>query len=201
MTDTRHSHAVDLEVALDFLNTTALDHGAQVDDFATGGQAIGWLIERGLVHAEALDPAVEEAGLARVRRTRAALRELAAATRERRSPGSEALAEVNRTLRAREIVEIVPADDGLRLDHRHADDPLDEALARLAVPLVHEITGGRPERLRICADDSCRWVFFDDSPSGRRRWCDMATCGNRAKAARHRARLKGAGSLPPLARE
>jgi predicted RNA-binding Zn ribbon-like protein len=33
-------------------------------------------------------------------------------------------------------------------------------------------------------------VFFDSSPTGRRRWCDMATCGNRAKAARHRARAK-----------
>jgi predicted RNA-binding Zn ribbon-like protein len=31
-------------------------------------------------------------------------------------------------------------------------------------------------------------VFFDGTKNGRRRWCDMGTCGNRAKAARHRAR-------------
>jgi predicted RNA-binding Zn ribbon-like protein len=35
-------------------------------------------------------------------------------------------------------------------------------------------------------------VFYDESPTGRRRWCDMSTCGNRAKAARHRARRKAA---------
>jgi predicted RNA-binding Zn ribbon-like protein len=33
-------------------------------------------------------------------------------------------------------------------------------------------------------------VFFDNTKNGRRRWCDMATCGNRAKAARHREKLK-----------
>jgi predicted RNA-binding Zn ribbon-like protein len=33
-------------------------------------------------------------------------------------------------------------------------------------------------------------VFFDESRGGQRRWCDMATCGNQAKAARHRARAK-----------
>jgi predicted RNA-binding Zn ribbon-like protein len=31
-------------------------------------------------------------------------------------------------------------------------------------------------------------VFFDSTKNGRRRWCDMSTCGNRAKAARHRKR-------------
>jgi predicted RNA-binding Zn ribbon-like protein len=33
-------------------------------------------------------------------------------------------------------------------------------------------------------------VFYDNTKNGRRRWCDMATCGNRAKAARHREKLK-----------
>src|SRR3972149_1840974 len=39
----------------------------------------------------------------------------------------------------------------------------------------------------------------DASPrTGRRKWCDMTTCGNRAKAARHRERRKAAaGALAP----
>jgi predicted RNA-binding Zn ribbon-like protein len=32
--------------------------------------------------------------------------------------------------------------------------------------------------------------FYDTSPKRSRRWCSMATCGNRAKAARHYARSK-----------
>ena len=43
-------------------------------------------------------------------------------------------------------------------------------------------------RNRRCADPRCHRVFFDGTKNGQRRWCDMGTCGNRAKAARHRAR-------------
>lgn len=41
-------------------------------------------------------------------------------------------------------------------------------------------------RLRRCAGDDCGWYFVDTSKAGRRRWCDMATCGNTAKYARSR---------------
>ena len=81
-------------------------------------------------------------------------------------------------------------EDGFPVDHRHVGDPVDDALARLSEALVTELTGGHPERIRICANDTCRWVFYDTSRTARRRWCDMATCGNRAKQARHRARAK-----------
>jgi predicted RNA-binding Zn ribbon-like protein len=57
---------------------------------------------------------------------------------------------------------------------------------------VTELTSGNPDRIKVCDNDRCLWVFYDTSRTGRRRWCDMATCGNRAKAARHRARSKAA---------
>lgn len=41
-------------------------------------------------------------------------------------------------------------------------------------------------RLRICPGPGCGGRFTDDSPAGRRRWCSMAVCGNRSKAATHR---------------
>ena len=68
--------------------------------------------------------------------------------------------------------------------------PIDDALARLTEPFVTELTEGHPERIKICASDTCEWIFYDSSRTSRRRWCDMATCGNRAKAARHRARTR-----------
>jgi predicted RNA-binding Zn ribbon-like protein len=45
-------------------------------------------------------------------------------------------------------------------------------------------------RIRICAAPDCSARFYDRSPAGRRRWCSMRTCGNAAKARRHRARLR-----------
>jgi predicted RNA-binding Zn ribbon-like protein len=201
---TLHDHDCALDDALDFLNTKELVSGSLVDHLETPAHAFDWLAARQLVHPELLDrerlraaddPETGARTLARVRRVRDALRELTDAVVERRKAAPSALAEVNRAIRAREIIELEATDDGVQVGHRHVGDPVDDALARLAQPIVHEISGGHPERLRICDNDTCRWVFYDGSPTGRRRWCSMASCGNRAKAARHRARVK-AGATP-----
>ncbi|MER6410770.1 CGNR zinc finger domain-containing protein [Streptomyces humidus] len=50
----------------------------------------------------------------------------------------------------------------------------------------------KPDRIRGCAHEACALHFLDTSRNGGRRWCSMATCGNRAKASRHHARSKEA---------
>ena len=45
-------------------------------------------------------------------------------------------------------------------------------------------------RVKTCARDSCRWVFFDHSRNRSGRWCSMQVCGNREKTAAYRARRR-----------
>ncbi|ORA62494.1 CGNR zinc finger domain-containing protein [Mycobacteroides franklinii] len=45
-----------------------------------------------------------------------------------------------------------------------------------------------PDRIKQCAHPQCVLFFYDTSKNGARRWHSMATCGNRAKAARHYAK-------------
>ena len=46
------------------------------------------------------------------------------------------------------------------------------------------------DRVRVCPGEGpCGWLFLDSSRAGNRRWCDMRTCGNRAKARTHYARI------------
>jgi predicted RNA-binding Zn ribbon-like protein len=42
------------------------------------------------------------------------------------------------------------------------------------------------DRWRICPSAACGWMFVDATKNGRRRWCEMATCGTRAKDRRRR---------------
>ena len=56
------------------------------------------------------------------------------------------------------------------------------------------VVGGAHHRVRRCANDACLWLFVDESKNATRRWCDMASCGNRAKARRHYLRAKGAAA-------
>ena len=52
------------------------------------------------------------------------------------------------------------------------------------------LAGTRLDRVRRCANPDCGWIFLDDSRAGRRRWCSMQSCGNRAKAKRHYHKVK-----------
>jgi predicted RNA-binding Zn ribbon-like protein len=90
-------------------------------------------------------------------------------------------AEAGRAAAAAELVRgrgwVIPEETGVDL-------PLLE-IARAAGKLLAETdltTVGR------CPGDDCGWLFVD--PRGRRRWCVMAVCGNRAKARRHAARVR-----------
>ena len=195
-----HAHdAVPLETAFDFLNTLELENGALVERLTSLPTAADWLADAGVVPDAttitrlARRPADEPAVLERIVRTRTALRDVSHAVAHEESPSAVAIDEVNRALAGRERVELIAAADGVRLGHSHVGDAIDDALARIAEPIVREIGSGHDDRIRICANDTCRWIFFDESRGGRRRWCDMATCGNRAKARRHRARLRAPG--------
>jgi predicted RNA-binding Zn ribbon-like protein len=48
------------------------------------------------------------------------------------------------------------------------------------------------EDVRVCASDICSWLFMDTSKNHTRRWCDMKSCGNRAKARKHYSQKKQA---------
>ncbi|MDI2129607.1 CGNR zinc finger domain-containing protein [Yinghuangia seranimata] len=65
-------------------------------------------------------------------------------------------------------------------------DPALHALHALAADAAQLLGSPDRARLRVCPGPNCGGRFVDRSPSGRRRWCSMAVCGNRAKAAKHR---------------
>jgi predicted RNA-binding Zn ribbon-like protein len=69
-------------------------------------------------------------------------------------------------------------------------DPCSAALAHLAREAIELVTGREVERIRDCANPTCSLMFIDHSRPGRRRWCAMATCGNRAKTGRYRERRR-----------
>ena len=68
------------------------------------------------------------------------------------------------------------------MDHRFFERILAE-IARAAGDLL---TSDALNRVRQCSNPNCSWLFVDTSRAGRRRWCDMKVCGNRAKVYRFR---------------
>lgn len=200
-----HGHTADIGDALEFINTFDLEQGQPAEHLVTAADVLEWLHRRNLVHLDARDrqfaaiealPAEGERLLELTRGVRAAMREVVEATVAQRTPDPAMLALLNRTLRTRPIYELVLSADGVSFDHRHEGDPFEGALAFLAESVARVVSQGQPDRLRVCANPECQIVFYDTSRNGQRRWCDMATCGNRAKVARFRARRRARPAVP-----
>lgn len=74
---------------------------------------------------------------------------------------------------------------GQTLRQAASPDGLDAATVHSTLRLL-----AMPERERMKICGNCGWLFIDRSKNKSRTWCDMAVCGNRAKAIRHYKRRK-----------
>jgi predicted RNA-binding Zn ribbon-like protein len=186
---------------LEFVNTDAAP-GAPRGDFLRHFEALlRWLVEHqaveadraaGLARRALLQPAAASAAVLDARRIRSALRDLAEQGATDADVRHAAVGELNRVL---------GRSAGARRLEERADGtwtrtfvPTGDAFAGLLIPVVESAADAlvRQElsRVKVCAAPDCQRVFYDTTKAGTRRWCDMGTCGNRAKAARHRARLR-----------
>ncbi len=65
-----------------------------------------------------------------------------------------------------------------------------DAPGALAIAAVELVTTGAWPRLKLCAAETCRWAFVDESRNRSRSWCSMGVCGNRAKLRTFRSRAR-----------
>jgi predicted RNA-binding Zn ribbon-like protein len=77
-----------------------------------------------------------------------------------------------------------------RLALRAREQGLEWLLTAIARSAAEVIAEGPRAPIRKCANPNCGLFFYDDSRTGRRRWCSMSLCGNRAKVAAHYRREK-----------
>jgi predicted RNA-binding Zn ribbon-like protein len=191
-------------LGLDFLNSIATPLDAPVDWLDSGDGLLRWLAQAKLVPADALDelkaramPGELDKVADQARALRESFRRFVRKHMGRPLP-PEALKELgplNKLLQRDETFSQISRHrdrDGDRFELRvvrrwRSPDslllPIGEALAKFVCEEDFA-------RVKSCDGHSCTLVFADHTRSQARRWCSMAICGNRAKQAAHRNRLK-----------
>lgn len=178
------------DLFIDFANTLHVHDGEPEDRLADADALRAWLAQRALASADTPLSRVDRA-IPAFRELRSLVHDITERIVDDGRPSTQQVRRLNRVLReGLHYHRLEPADDGSRFTIGQVGDELDQARAAIAGSLAHYVADHDVERLRICASDDCRWRFVDRSPAGRRRWCDMRTCGNRAKVAAHRARRR-----------
>jgi predicted RNA-binding Zn ribbon-like protein len=188
-------------IGLDFVNSLATPLDVPVDWVADGAGLLAWLAEAAVVPAAVLAQLRAQALPGELDTVAAQARQLrewfrAFVHRHKGRPLGEAalreLEPINRLLERDEAFAQVARGDADRFELRitrrwRSPDslllPIGEALA--AVVCDEDFT-----HVKACEGAQCTLVFADHTRGRARRWCSMAVCGNRAKAAAHRQRLR-----------
>jgi predicted RNA-binding Zn ribbon-like protein len=189
---------------LDFLNSIATPVDRPVDWLDSGEGLAAWLAEANLVPPEALNAAAGNAApgeLDKVAGEARALREwFRGFVRKHMGrplpPGAiRELALLNRLLERDETFSRIAVDrngGGGRLElrvQRRWRSP-ESLLLPIGEALANFVCEENFADVRACEGHGCTLMFVDRTRRRARRWCSMATCGNRAKQAAHRNRLK-----------
>ena len=190
------------DLGLDFLNTEVVDErGAPLDLLSDGEALFEWVKEAGLVDATDVDACLTlprrsvAALLDWARRLRSATRTLVdpAARAPGRSGAATAFAAVVAEVPVRLTAPAALEDDLVPVAPVTAVTPVDRVRLALALAAIDTVSLDRG-RIRRCEGERCVLLYYDTSRNRSRRWCDMAACGNRAKAAAHYRRTRLAGA-------
>jgi predicted RNA-binding Zn ribbon-like protein len=183
------------DVALDFVNTVTARDTEPTDWIGSYATLLEWAALTGAFSKKDLsqltmlarqEPAKAVAALGRTRSLREALCAIFYALIARRSLARDDLAVVDAArLAAAKAAKLVVKSDRLVHVWNVEESGLDLINHMVTVRALAVLEDARLDRLRVCDGHDCGWVFIDTSKNGRRRWCDMATCGNTAKARRH----------------
>ena len=194
-------------LGLDFINSIATPVDTPVDWIADGGGLLRWLAQAKLVPLDVLDEL-------KARATPGELDGVAGQARDLREWFRGFVRKhMGRPLTPRALRELEPLNRLLKTDtgfskivpHRHDDHdgfalertrrwrsaetlllPIGEAMARVVCEESFS-------DIKACEGPACTLIFADHTRARARRWCSMAVCGNRAKQAAHRSRVKDRG--------
>lgn len=191
-------------LGLDFLNSIATPVDTAIDWIDDGEGLLDWLEQAELVPADVLKTM-------RAQATPGDLDKVAAQARTLREWFRGFVrTHKGRPLAAASLRELEPLNRLLARDEmfgrivasRNADPPLSlETMRRWRSPEALLLPVGEALARFVCTEDfthvkacegpACTLLFADHTRGRARRWCSMAICGNRAKQAAHRQRVKG----------
>ena len=144
--------------------------------------------QRGLV---AKDTNITDAMFDSALQLRAGVRAYLECDPAERRKDNEAVRSLNKMMKFFPLVAEARADRGTVLRGSRGD-----ALAGLSAVVAELYDGsikGTLDRLKMCAAEECRRVFFDQSRPATRRWCMSTLCGNRIKSRTCREHHRVAG--------
>jgi predicted RNA-binding Zn ribbon-like protein len=170
---------------IDFMNSELYDGRGNLDDRLLDDSWRGSFLERWDLGRFA---PLDEAELPEFIDLRFAIRSIAESLRAGRRPAQHDQRLINDALATNPVrFELSGSGDRHELNEVPLADSGSHVVAgAIALSMARFLADGESDRLKMCDNPGCRWVFHDDTKNRSRRWC--GPCGNIDKVRRFRER-------------
>lgn len=118
---------------------------------------------------------------------RTLLRRIAEKLAEGNSLNSHDVAALNLVLNIPASQQLFQHQNGLRTELVPLRPGWDWIFSRIVASFAEMMDLDRTDRMKICPNGGCRWIFYDGTKGNTRLWCNDRTCGNRERVRRARA--------------
>jgi predicted RNA-binding Zn ribbon-like protein len=179
-------------VSLDFIATLGRRHTEPVERIPDAAAFSRWLAVAGVLPPRSQTQAATSAQLRHARDLREAMNRLVRAAMAGDPLPPHDLRAVNDAALQPDLAPQLVESDKRRYvaETRATRKMVEAALSTVARDTVHLLSHAKVGRIKECEHPDCSLLFFDESQSGRRRWCSMDRCGNLVKIRDYRARSR-----------
>jgi predicted RNA-binding Zn ribbon-like protein len=133
---------------------------------------------------------VTQEQIADLQTLRALLQRLATAYIVQRQPASEDFDALDRYLeQAPSHLQLTRTAEGFDLEHVPYQQNWAWIMGQIATSFATLLADYDPSRIKQCSNPACRWIYYDESNSRSRRWCDD-DCANIMRVRRFRERRR-----------
>ena len=171
---------------LDLANTLEWDGFAKMTDHLKDSSWIATILNHWNLATQLPRPVP----LSKIAALRALLRRLASKLISGATLDSRDLAALNVYLNVPAREKLFQRQNGVRSELVPLHDGWPWLLSRIAASFAEMLALDRPERLKYCPNEGCKWVFYDQTKANTRRWCNDRACGNRDRVRRARTRAR-----------
>lgn len=179
-------------LSLDFINTKIAENGSLKDLLENFTDLAAWAVTANLLEKSEAERLIEEwkdsaessEAFARAIEFRETLWEMFVNLTRGKTIGKAVIAAINREIQNQSgAIEIKKTENGFEKLFRADFSEPRQLLVPVAESAADLLCYGNPLYLKKCENPECVLHFYDATKNHTRRWCSMAACGNRAKAA------------------
>ncbi|MDT3958535.1 CGNR zinc finger domain-containing protein [Staphylococcus kloosii] len=175
---------------IDLVNTRYVEGNKKVDLFISTSHLWNWLIENNIIAKNTNENVITEELVSYIKELRKLCEEVLISVQSEEEIPQVIKNRISKIINDTNIT-INLLDKANNMDLVYTGKTIKDNIGYIVInDLIDTLNHYDTNRLRQCYHENCICYFLDTSKSGKRKWCDMETCGNRKKATKHYQRHK-----------